>query len=593
MNGEKIQDPKEIIRILNVSANKNYTWFIFFLTFTFSILISTLNTTDLTLLLPEHGVKMPLINVELDLLDFFILSPVVLLLLHLNILFNHHKHLEKLYFYKDVVDGSSVDPSLYSFAFFMGNHYFLGRLTNLVLWILLYILPFLVFLIIYIRFADYHHAVITPLHLMIIIFDLIFIVAFINYNNDFYKSKGNDLFSSKMNTILRYIFYGIFMSTGYIMIYYFILFFYPITYKAYDPSYLEEIKTNPYHKKICKVIISRLSEHKDCYPRLTVTEEVLAKFSPDSLNVPRHLSMANIKEELKEQELILKYGKRIDLSNRNLRYADLQGNILTRADMTNSQFDAANLRGSHMQAVKLDNASFIDADLMEAKLQSTDFIRTNLHNTYLIKANMNQTTFTNCNLTDASLQRSQLKQVNFLDSNLVNVDFRNSKLVNTDFSGINLTGTSFHNANVTSSSFYKADLTASDLSGIHFVKRDDSTIPYFRKAKMFGVNISKDKLQDINLTTCQKQFIFDVNVSEEHLTFDGRRVKYLHTVIQQIDAQKPMTNCKSQEETQEKLIKLQDILNTSCKHLKNEASIYGIREDIKNIYNELMRICSH
>jgi len=117
MIGEKIQDPEQIIKILNVSANKNNTWFIFFLTFTFSILMATNSTTDLALLLPEHGVKMPLINVKLDTLDFFLLAPILLLFLHFYILFNHHKHLENLHTYKNDLNANSLDPLLYNFAF--------------------------------------------------------------------------------------------------------------------------------------------------------------------------------------------------------------------------------------------------------------------------------------------------------------------------------------------------------------------------------------------------------------------------------------------------------------------------------------------
>ena len=81
MNGKKIQDPEQIRKILNVSANKNNNLLIFFLTFALYILISTLGTTDLTLLLPKHGFKMPLIDFELNLLNFFILGPLLLLLL--------------------------------------------------------------------------------------------------------------------------------------------------------------------------------------------------------------------------------------------------------------------------------------------------------------------------------------------------------------------------------------------------------------------------------------------------------------------------------------------------------------------------------
>ncbi|MCK5538605.1 MAG: pentapeptide repeat-containing protein, partial [Bacteroidales bacterium] len=527
MNGKKILTSEQIRDILNVSANKNNNLLIFFLTFGLYILISTLGTTDIALLLPQHGFKMPVIDFELDLLSFFVLGPLLLILLHFNILFNHHKHLEKLNTYKDEVDINSIDPSLYGFAFMMGNHSFSGRMINIILWTLLYILPLLVFLIIYMHFSDYHHKVITPIHLIIIVLDLIFIVLSIFYNDNFYKNKHNDLSPTKVNTILKYFFYFYFIFTGLLMISYFILFFYPITYEKYDPSYLRKIENNFWPKQTCNAI-KLLSEYKDCYPRLVVTEEEMAKISKDALYIPRHLDMANIKENLKEQKLILEYGTRIDLTNRNLRYADLKASILTRANMTNSQLDAADLSNSHMQAVDLTNANLMDAVLRESKLQSAILINTNLQGASFVKANMQKAQLWHSNLSNSNLQNAQLQQAKFEKVDLVNTDFRDTNLNNTSFMDCNLTGASLHNANITNAAFNKSDLMAADLSGALFIKvfiEGNWTTPSFKEAKMFGMNISKNLLlDDINLTTSQKKFIFDGNVSKEYLTFDGRRV---------------------------------------------------------------------
>ncbi len=110
---------------------------------------------------------------------------------------------------------------------------------------------------------------------------------------------------------------------------------------------------------------------------------------------------------------------------------------------------------------------------------------------------------------------------------------------------------------------------------------------------MFGVNISKNILLDGNLTACQKQFIFDGNVSKKkYLTFDERRVKYLHTIIQQIDAQEPMSNCKiyqSQESRKKPVKQLRGTLMESCGHLRPKD--FYIAEKREKIYDELMSVC--
>ena len=87
MNREKILTSEQIRKILDVSANKNNNLLIFFFTFGLYILISTLGTTDVALLLPKQGFKMPIIDFELDLLSFFAIGPSLLLLFHFNLLF--------------------------------------------------------------------------------------------------------------------------------------------------------------------------------------------------------------------------------------------------------------------------------------------------------------------------------------------------------------------------------------------------------------------------------------------------------------------------------------------------------------------------
>ena len=539
-SGGEIQDPKQIREILDSSAKKNNNLLIFFFTFGLYILISTLGTTDIALLLPRQGFKMPLIDFELDLLNFFILGPSLLLLLHFNLLFSHHKHLEKLHTYKNKVDINSIDPSLYSFAFMMGNHGFSGRMINIILWILLYILPLLVFLTIYIRFADYHHEVITPLHLGIIILDLIFIISSILYNDIFYKSRHTDRSSNIINSISKIIVYPFIIYIGVLTVMYYFVFFFPIVQDKdkFDPSYLEKIENDWIPKAICYHISKLISDEKKyCYPRLIVTEEEMAKISQSALYIPRHLVMDEIKEykdlkpEEKEKKLILDYGTRIDLTNRNLRYANLKSSILTRADMKNSLFDDADLAESHMQAVKLDNASFIDANLRSAKLQSAELINTNLHGAKLDSANMNHASFTACNLADASMSAAQLEEVKFLKfnkpNNLTNTDLRHANLTNANFIGVDLTGASLRNTNISNTDFREANLTASDLSGTHFfvkigkikINHTDTNFlqgpPKFEKTKMFGINISKYKKEDNTSTKKQNTILFDINASEK------------------------------------------------------------------------------
>jgi len=593
---------EEIRKTINVSSSKNNNLLIFFTIFMLYILISVLGTSDLMLLLPQKSFKMPIINFELDLIAFYILAPVMLLLLHFNNLFNYNMYLRKIDKHSKQINMESLNPSIYGYAYSLHNKGFGGFLLNLFLWFWIYLIPPSILMLIFIRFADYHHVWITFFHFFILIVDIFLILLSLYYNKIHIKNEQNSVL------FLRWVIYFIVIGMTGIFATLFLYFFFVPVIDTYNKNIQTDIKKSPVKQFICKVTtkmpnvflgnISPDAENNDdfsnCFPRLVVNEAEMAKISKTALYIPRYLAMGETTKdkEDKEKELILKYGTRIDLTYRNLRYADLEKCILTRADMRHTKLEAANLKGSHMQAIDLSYANLQDANLQEVKLQAARLKGANLQGATLVRANIPNVYFPDNNLNNSHLQRAQLKQAVFQKLDLQNVDFRNADLSMTNFIDANLTGDSLHDANITSASFDKADLTAADLSGIIFVKGDWTT-PSFKETKMFGVNISKSKLQDINLTACQKQFTFDINVSDEYLTFYGRRVKYLNTIIHKINAKEPMTHCKSQNEILASIDKLQDILKTSCKHLKDEAFKYRIRKDIEKIYNELITICKY
>ena len=601
-------DLEEIRKTINISSSKNNNLLIFFTIFMLYILISVLGTSDLMLLLPKNTFKMPIINFELDLISFYILAPVMLLLLHFNNLFNYNMYLKKIDKHSKQIHMETLDPSIYGYAYSLANHGFGGLLINLFLWLWIYFIPLSILMLIFIRFADYHHDWITSFHLGILVIDITFIFLSFYYNKIHVKNEQKSIQRiSRWFPRLSWMFHGLFwciiFGMGVLSFLYYSMFFRPvmdetldirIKIKSDNHNYLGWILTNiPYLHLRDDNNISI-----DCFPRLVVNEAEMAKISPSALYIPRYLAMDGTKKDDfdKEKKLILNFGTRIDLTNRNLRYADLKKCILTRADMQGSDLQAVNFMGSHMQAADFRNAKLQDAILIETKLQSSWLNNAQLQGASFAGANMQAVELGNSNLTNANLQKVQLQHAKFGGAKLGNADFRGAELRSADFRGANLTGTSFHDANITSANFNKANLTAADLSGVHFVKvffMEAWTSPSFRGANMFSVNIFKNKLQDINLTDCQKQFIIDDNISKDILTFDGRRVKYLDTAIRQINAQKLKVNCESQE-TKEKLIgQLENLFNASCIHLKTEGSKYRGKKEIENIYQELITICNH
>ncbi|RLA76626.1 MAG: hypothetical protein DRG78_18685 [Epsilonproteobacteria bacterium] len=484
---------EQSIKSLELSSNKNNKLLVIFYLSTLYIFVSVLNTTDLMLLLPVDTFKMPLIGFELDLIYFYVLAPLILILLHFNILFNYHEHLRKLDAYKGEFTIETIDSSMYNYVYISLKHGLRkGKVIKVVLWLLVYLFPLLVFVAIYQRFADYHHQGITLLHLIIILIDII-LICFYLYVNSSYLQR----------TLSFWIFVGLSIVIGILELSYFSIFFYPLV-SDYESKLISKNK-NWYAKKVCSAHRLFLgpdrNQPKDCFPRIVVTDKDIVKISKSSMYIPSLFS----KYGKMDKDLILRFGARVNLANRNLRYANLQNCILTRADMHNTQLQAANLNYTHLQAVKFDNAKLQDANMREVKLQKAEFINTQLQGASLVSADMTRASFYDeSNLSYAHMQGTTLLMTEFGDSYLVYADFRSAKLNETEFFNVNLRGASFKKAKVTNVLFSESQLESIDFSGAHLTEvkffKDNLSGALFQKAKLSEVSFNEGNLTTVDFS---------------------------------------------------------------------------------------------
>jgi len=417
---------EQSLKSVELSSSKNNKLFVVFYLLTVYIFVSVLGTTDKMLLLPTDTFKMPLIGFDLNIIYFYVLAPLILLILHFNLLFHYHEHLKRLNAYKEKFAIETVDSSMYNYVYIsLKNGSKKGSAMRILLWILIYLFPLLVFVSIFQRFADYHHNTITSLHLLIIWIDIILICRCIYVNTVYFKP-----------TWFSALFAGLIVSVGILESLFFIYFFYPLVKNSetFTPiTNYEEMDS--YAKSVCNMhylfLESQGNKAQRCYPRIIVRDEKISKISPSTLYIPRYIVKEEHAEALKERErekrLILEYGERIDLSNRNLRYADLENCILTRADMHNTQLQGGNLKKTHLQAVKLDNAKLQGANMMSAKLQGARVLNAQLQGASLIAADMSDAYFDESNLSKVRMMGADLKNTSFDKSDLSDVDMRGVK----------------------------------------------------------------------------------------------------------------------------------------------------------------------
>ncbi|MDX7998520.1 hypothetical protein FE394_04755 [Xenorhabdus sp. Reich] len=231
----------------------------------------------------------------------------------------------------------------------------------------------------------------------------------------------------------------------------------------------------------------------------------------------------------------------VDLSN-----ADLRGSTLLGADLTNVKVDDCNLSGcdlsktdlthvhgknalfekcivgsdTNMPDAELPNAIFRGckssggqpvlnrlkapgADFSGALLPSVIMEDADLSQVNLVNVDLSGASLASCNFTGAimmlvNLQNTTLQTSNFSQATLVGTDFTGANINHVNFSGANLTNarlsltTGYSQLNLSDSTLLATVLTGMDLVDATITAKTD-----FTQAQMDGVNLSKQKLDQV------------------------------------------------------------------------------------------------
>ncbi len=183
-------DAKDLKNDVNESSKYNRTLLISFLLFVFYVLVIVASTTDLQLLIPDSKVKLPIINVDLPLFGFYIVAPILIVVLHYNFLFNLLQHRKKLFKWeKEDRDILQLTPFLLNYPVqyktFNINYY----LLKIIAWFTSYFSPIALLLFIQLKFSAYHSLSMTFWHLLIIFTDMFMIFLYWHRINN--KELGN------------------------------------------------------------------------------------------------------------------------------------------------------------------------------------------------------------------------------------------------------------------------------------------------------------------------------------------------------------------------------------------------------------------
>lgn len=390
------------------------------------------STTDVQLL-KLSPVTLPLLNVKLPILEFYVLTPWLLLLLHFNLLLQSYLLARKLHLFNATLDkcndeaAVSMRDRLFTFALsqnIVGLHHssLMRFFLNSIIVFSIVIVPLVLLTWAQVRFIPYHSEAITWSHRVVILLDclLLWIIwPMIILPEDKLKQwvvqnmllikkllgKSTVTILAKDKISLR----GrgqrslLISSVSMLFISWLV---------AVQPSH------NDKGEKVNQFILTKILFELPGKPfrqDIYIENKILLKGEP-SAKIEAALKGDNRDEKIK----VLKEVVGLSLEGRDLRFATFEKCVMPKVIMANAM----------LQGAKLNNSFLHEANFLSAKLYGVQFINSNLQRSNL----------TDSKLGYAQIINSDLNLANLSNAFMEGVVLSYSKLIRANLSGARLKG---------------------------------------------------------------------------------------------------------------------------------------------------------
>ena len=228
-----------------------------------------------------------------------------------------------------------------------------------------------------------------------------------------------------------------------------------------------------------------------------------------------HLEGANFTESiLKKANLKKSYLMKANFYNANLEGARLEEAKLQGANLRFAKLDSADLSGAQLQGAHLDSAQLQDANLMGAHLQGTHLVRAQLQGAKFRGAHLQGAILREAQFQGAELREAQLQGAILTSAELQGATLWRAELDNADLSNAQLQGAFLGIAKLNSADLRNAKLQDADLEGaeLRYAKLGNSNLmdtklydADFSYAQLDSANLSGAQLQDANLSYARLQ----------------------------------------------------------------------------------------
>lgn len=531
-------NPYSLLEAVNTSSDRTHTSWLIFIGLMIYILIAVAGVSHQDLLL-NSKISLPMVQVQVELKQFFLFAPMVLVVVHLGaimqlvMLARKTIEFDKAMRLLEVSDrrGHPLRLELHNFFFVQAiagpaRSRVLSLSLHLMTWLTLVILPVLLLLFIQTSFIPYHDTIVTWVHRIMLQIDiglLILIGVFlVRSETSFFRA----FMHSALQNPLSFMF-----ST--------IVFAY-VTFFSFFVATIPDQPLAKFADKLGLVVYDKEDEQKqDPWLGFSISPFGGKGIGGLFWRFDRNLVVTGA--DLVKEKDVAAGDRTIDLRGRDLRYAVLNRTDLRQADLTRARLIGAKLQGTDLRGADLREADLTGASLVRAEMQgvkmacrrasavnsadlatneakraelrreagcalasSADFSFANLQGANLFGLDLNYAKFRNSNLTDANLQSARMQGVDFFSAQLRRVDmanevslqgaiFRQAKLqganlesahlAGADFSNAFMQGAVLHWAFLDGAKFNSAELQGADLSGTSLYAAD------FGNAKLQGADL--------------------------------------------------------------------------------------------------------
>jgi uncharacterized protein YjbI with pentapeptide repeats len=528
-------DPYEVQpleRAVNESAIRVSTIWVTYLIFGFYLATTIGNVTSRQLLVAE-SIRLPVLNIELPIVGFFFLAPILFVILHVYVLIQlvllgrtAATYNEAVtYHFKIKADQDRLRQRLANTLFaqmFAGSprerEGLLGALLKGVAWVVMIIFPIILLLAFELKFLAFHSHALTWWHRALVALDLLALLLL-------WSSAANPQRDVDWHVALETR-SGVTYAVGVLAIACIVLTFpgeFIFGWVGFDTARPERPETVSYRD------FARRSYCDKKTVLAVMWSPTLDRFNFEGMSFVDHDRLQKLESNSKQSKAST--GERtLDLSGRDLSCGNFRGVDLRRADLSNSKLIGAIFDNAKLQGAWLDHTDLTGASLAHANLSETDLSEALLHGADLDRAQitdalLDATQFQGANLFAAafygsSIMRTQFQGANLIDARLIGVflnavslegaDLRGARLYAATLKHSQLEAATFDNAGLQAAIFQGSNIEAASfknarLQGVRFLESNEMALSDFSEAFLWhaetnscdGAQISEPNLDPV------------------------------------------------------------------------------------------------